>query len=63
MPIERSKVSTQGEISNPVHVPRGKFTFEDIHRAIFKGRVPKKHTVADMKKGIAQYIRDKHAPH
>lgn len=39
----------------------GKFTSEDIHNAIFKGRKPKKHTIEEMKEGIAQYIRDQHA--
>ena len=39
----------------------GKFTSEDIHRAIFKGRKPKKHTIEEMKEGIAQYIQEKHA--
>jgi AbrB family looped-hinge helix DNA binding protein len=50
------------EDGNKIVVRRaGKFTFEDIHRTIFKGRKPEKHTVEDMKEGIAQYIRDKHA--
>jgi len=85
MPLARSKVTAQGQISIPVDVRRklgvrpgsilewdeegdkivvrrtGKFTFEDIHQAIFKGRTPKKHTLEDMKEGIAQHIRDKHA--
>jgi len=85
MPIARSKVTAQGQISVPVDVRRklgvgpgsvleweeegdkivvrraGKFTSEDIHRAIFKGRKPKKHTVEEMNEGIAQYIRDRHA--
>lgn len=39
----------------------GTFTSEDIHNAIFKGRKPKKHTIEEMKEGIAQYIRDQHA--
>ena len=39
----------------------GKFTSEDIHRAIFKGRKPRKATVEEMDEGIAEYIRNKHA--
>lgn len=39
----------------------GTYSFEDIHNAIFKGRKPKKHTIEEMKEGIAQYIRDQHA--
>jgi antitoxin PrlF len=39
----------------------GKFTSEDIHRAIFKGRKPEKHTIEEMDEGIARYIREKHA--
>lgn len=39
----------------------GRFTSEDIHRAIFKGRKPEKHTVEEMDEGIAQYMREKHA--
>jgi AbrB family looped-hinge helix DNA binding protein len=85
MPIARSKVTAQGQISVPVDVRRklgvgpgsilewdedgdkivirraGTYTFEDIHQAIFKGRKPEKHTVDEMKEGIAQYIREKHA--
>jgi len=87
MPIARSKVTAQGQISVPVDVRRklgvgpgsilewdedgdkivvrraGTYTFEDIHRAIFKGRKPEKHTIEEMKEGIAQYIREKHARH
>lgn len=39
----------------------GRFTSEDIHRAIFKGRKPEKHTIEEMDEGIAQYMREKHA--
>jgi AbrB family looped-hinge helix DNA binding protein len=85
MPIARSKLAAQGQISVPADVCRklgvgpgsvlewdqegdkivvrraGKYTFEDIHRAIFKGRNPEKHTIEEMKEGIAQYIIEKHA--
>lgn len=39
----------------------GMFTSEDIHRAIFGRRKPKKRTVQEMDRGIAEYIRDRHA--
>jgi hypothetical protein len=39
------------------------FTSEDIHRAIFGGRKPKKRTVEEMDEGIAEYIRDRYARH
>jgi AbrB family looped-hinge helix DNA binding protein len=39
----------------------GAFTFEDIHRKIFKGRKSKARTIEEMKEGIRQHIRDRHA--
>ena len=39
----------------------GTFSSEDIHRAIFGGRKPKKRSVEEMEQGIAEYIRDRHA--
>jgi len=39
----------------------GKYTSEDIHRALFKGRKPKPISVEEMDEAIAQYIREKHA--
>lgn len=38
----------------------GKFTSEDIHRALFP-RTPKAATLAEMKQGVAQYMRKRHA--
>jgi antitoxin PrlF len=38
----------------------GRTTFEEIHRAIFPGGSPAPRTVAQMKKGIADYMRKKH---
>jgi len=85
MPIARSKLTAQGQISVPADVRRklgigpgsvlewdedgnkivvrraGTFTSEDIHRAIFGGRKPKKRTVQEMDQGIAKYIRDRYA--
>lgn len=41
---------------------KGKYTFEDIHRAVFK-TPPTPHTIEEMKKGIGDYLRKKHARH
>jgi AbrB family looped-hinge helix DNA binding protein len=85
MPIARSKITAQGQISVPADVRRKlgagpgsilewdeegnkivvrraySFTSEDIHRKIFGERKPKKQTVEEMKAGIQQYIRNRHA--
>ena len=39
----------------------GKYTFEDIHNAIFKGRKPKRRSLKEMKEGIAEYVRERYA--
>jgi AbrB family looped-hinge helix DNA binding protein len=39
----------------------GKYTFEDIHRALFKGKKPKPITVEQMKEAIAEGIAEKYA--
>jgi AbrB family looped-hinge helix DNA binding protein len=38
----------------------GRHSWEDIHRALFK-EPPKPHTLEELKEGIGQYIREKHA--
>ena len=38
-----------------------KYTFEDIHRAVFPEGPPKPRTLEELKEGIRQYIRKKHA--
>jgi AbrB family looped-hinge helix DNA binding protein len=38
-----------------------KYTFEDMHRRFFPDGPPKKRTLAELKEGIRQYIREKHA--
>ena len=38
----------------------GLYTSEDIHRAIFQQK-PKRRTTEEFKKGIAEYMRKKHA--
>jgi len=39
---------------------KGKYTFEDIHRAIFK-TPPTPHTIEEMKAAIGDHLRKKHA--
>jgi antitoxin PrlF len=41
---------------------KGKYTFEDIHRAVFK-TPPTPHTIEEMKASIGDYMRKKHARH
>jgi len=38
----------------------GRYTSEDIHRALFP-TPPKPRTLEELKEGVAQYIREKHA--
>jgi AbrB family looped-hinge helix DNA binding protein len=39
----------------------GRFSSEDIHRALFPARAPEPRSVDDMKRGIRQHIRNHHA--
>ena len=39
----------------------GKYTSMDIHKMLFPDGLPKPLSIADMKEGIRQYIREKHA--
>jgi antitoxin PrlF len=41
----------------------GRFTSEDVHRALFPKGAPKARTLDEMKEGIRQYIRKRHARH
>lgn len=50
------------EDGNNIVVRRaGTFTSEDIHRKLFGRRSPKKRTIEEMKEGIQEYIRNRHA--
>ena len=85
MPLARSKLTAQGQISIPAEVRRrlgvgpgsvlewdqegerivvrrsGRYTSEDLHRAVFpKGR-PRPRTLADMKEGVRRRAGDRHA--
>jgi len=39
----------------------GKYTFDDVHRALFGNKKVKKKSLRELKEGIHTYIRDKHA--
>jgi len=39
----------------------GQYTSEEIHRALFKKKAPKKKSVEEMKEGIQRSIRERHA--
>jgi AbrB family looped-hinge helix DNA binding protein len=39
----------------------GRYTFEDIHRALFGNHPPKRRSLEDLKQGIADDIRNRHA--
>ena len=39
----------------------GRFTSEDVHRALFPERPPKPRRLADLKEGIRRYVRQRHA--
>ena len=40
----------------------GRYTFEDIHRALFEGKKPPPaKTIEELKEGILTYIRKRHA--
>lgn len=38
----------------------GRYTFDDIHHAIFQAR-PKRRTLKQLKQGIADHVRERHA--
>jgi antitoxin PrlF len=39
----------------------GKYTFEDIHRALFPNGPPKRKSLKQLKDGIRKYVRERHA--
>jgi len=40
---------------------KGKYTSLDVHRAAFPERPPKRRTLKELKEGIGQYMRERHA--
>ena len=39
----------------------GRFTSQDLHDALFKNRRPKRRSLAELKEGIGEYMRRRHA--
>ena len=39
----------------------GRYTSEDVHRALFARRSPSPRTVAEMKAGVRRYVKKRHA--
>jgi AbrB family looped-hinge helix DNA binding protein len=39
----------------------GRFSSDDIHRALFGKRAPKKKSLEELKEGVRQYVRRRHA--
>jgi antitoxin PrlF len=85
MPVARSKITAQGQISVPAEVRRklgvgpgsvlewhddgervvvsraGRYTSEDVHRALFPKRPPETRTIEEMKVGIRRHVKARHA--
>jgi AbrB family looped-hinge helix DNA binding protein len=85
MPIARSRLTAQGQISVPSDIRRklgvgpgsvlewdedgdkiivrraGRFSSEDIQRALFPEGPPKPRTLRDLKEGIRRHIRERYA--
>jgi antitoxin PrlF len=50
------------EVGENIVVRRaGRYTSEDMHRAVFPDGPPEPRTLAELKEGIRQYIRERHA--
>jgi AbrB family looped-hinge helix DNA binding protein len=39
----------------------GRYTSEDVHRALFPHRAPRPRTLEEMKEGVRRYVRGRHA--
>jgi antitoxin PrlF len=39
----------------------GRYTSEDIHRALFPKKAPARHTIEEMKESIGQRVKDRYA--
>jgi bifunctional DNA-binding transcriptional regulator/antitoxin component of YhaV-PrlF toxin-antitoxin module len=67
MAIARSKITAEGQVSIPADVRRkllarraGRFSSEDIHKAIFGARTPAKRSLDDLKEGIRRHVRKRY---
>jgi antitoxin PrlF len=38
-----------------------RYSWEDVHRALFPDRSPRPRTLAELKQGIKRYVRERHA--
>jgi len=70
MALARAKVTAKGQISVPAEdhdrgkivVRRaGRYSSEDIHRALFPNGPPEPHTLHELKAGIERDIRERYA--
>jgi len=60
--IEPGSVIEWAESGGQVVVRRaGKFSSQDVHQAVFKERRPSARTLAQLKEGVRQAIRKRHA--
>jgi antitoxin PrlF len=60
--IEPGAVLEWDEDGGTIVVRRaGRYSFEDIHRALFPKGPPKRRTLEQMKQGIRRYVRKRHA--
>ena len=41
----------------------GRYTSEDLHRALFSGRPPRARSLGALRKGIGRYVTRRHAGH
>jgi hypothetical protein len=41
----------------------GRYSFEDIHRALFPKRAPNTRTIEEMKAGLRRYVKARRARH
>ena len=85
MPIARSRVTAQGQVSVPAEVRRklgvgpgsllewdedgnavvvrraGRYSSVEIHRALFGRAIPAPRRLSELKEGIRQHVRTRHA--
>ena len=55
-------VPERGEEGESVVVRRaGQYTFDDIHKRLFPDGKPPRKSLRELKKGIEDYVREKHA--
>jgi len=39
----------------------GRYSWEDVHHALFADRPPRPRTLAELKQGLRRYVRERHA--